>query len=87
MQLKDRKLLAKLMAIQNVSQREMATAAGWKSHSYLGRLLRGEVTTCDTDAAARISRYLGVGVDDLFVVRVSSGVAHNAHHDREPVAS
>lgn len=72
MQLLDRKKLAKLMAIQEVSQREVATAAGWKSHSYLGRLLRGEVNTLDIEAAVRIAHFFGVGTDDLFVARSSS---------------
>ena len=71
--LKDRKQLAKLMVIQGVSQRQVAEAAQWKSHSYLGRLLRGEVKTLDPDAAIRIACFFGVGVDDLFVARVSSG--------------
>lgn len=68
----DRKKLAKLMVIQDVSQRELAKAAGWKSHSYLGRLLRGDVNTLDLEPAVRIAMYLGVGTDDLFVSRTSS---------------
>lgn len=72
MELADRKKLARLMVIQEVSQRELALAAGWRSHSYLGRLLRGEVKTLDTKPAARIAKRLGVGVDDLFLVKVSS---------------
>lgn len=68
----DRKKLAKLMVIQDVSQRELAKAAGWKSHSYLGRLLRGDVNTLDLEPAVRIAMYLGVGTDDLFVSRASS---------------
>lgn len=67
-----RKRLATLMLIQEKSQRDVAEAAGWSSHSYVGRLLRGEVDTLDTDPALRIARFFGVGVDDLFVVRVSS---------------
>jgi len=77
MQVRDRKRLATIMTIQNVSHRELAEAAGWKSHSYLGRLLRGTVNTLDTDAALRISNHLGVGVDDLFLVRVSSNTGQN----------
>lgn len=73
MKLEDRRKLARLMTIQNVSQRELATAAGWKAHSYLGRLLRGEVDTLEPEHALRIAEYLQVGVDDLFVVRTSSG--------------
>lgn len=70
--LRDRKRLAKLMVIQGVSSRELARAAGWKSHSYLNRLLRGEVTSLKTDPALRIAHHLGVGVDDLFLTRVST---------------
>ena len=77
MQLRDRKRLATIMVVQGVSHRQLAKAAGWKSHSYLGRLIRGEVNTLDPDAALRISHFLGVGVDDLFLVRVSSVAAQN----------
>lgn len=70
--LKDRKQLAKLMVIQEVTQRELAESAGWKSHSYLGRLLRGDVRSLDPEPAIRIACALGVGVDDLFLARVSS---------------
>lgn len=72
MQLLDRKKLAKLMVIQDVSQRELARAAGWKSHSYLGRLLRGQANTLELEPAIRIANYLGVGVDDLFLTKTSS---------------
>ncbi len=72
MQVLDRKKLAKLMVIQDVSQRELAKAAGWRSHSYLGRLLRGEATTLEPEPAVRIARYFGVGIDELFVARTSS---------------
>lgn len=67
-----RKRLATLMVIHGVSQRDVAAAAKWKSHSYVGRLLRGEVKTLDIDAAVRIAHYFGVGTDDLFVSRSSS---------------
>lgn len=72
MRLTNRKLLAKLMAIQGVSQRDLSTAAGWTAHSYLGRLLRGEVDTLDVEPAVRIAEYLQIGVDDLFVPRSST---------------
>lgn len=76
MVLKDRKQLAKLMVIQGVSARQMAKVAGWKSHSYMNRLLSGDARTLGTDPALRIAHHLGVGVDDLFLVRVSNDVAH-----------
>lgn len=72
-----RKRLQKLMVIQGLSQRELAEAAGWKAHSYLGRLLRGEVDTLDNDAAVRIAHYLGVDWTDLFVTRSSSDSRHS----------
>lgn len=77
MQLLDRKRLAKLMAIQGVSQRELAHGIGWSSHTYLGRLLAGKVTTLDPDAAVRIAEFLQVGVDDLFMARSSTHPGRN----------
>lgn len=71
MELQDRKKLAKLMVIQDVSQRELARLAGWKTHSYLGRLLRGDAKTLNPEPALRIAKALGVGVDDLFLTKVS----------------
>ena len=70
--LRDRKKLARLMVIQEETHRSLSEAAGWRSHSYLGRLLRGEVKTLDTDAALRIAHRLRVPVDDLFLIRVDS---------------
>ena len=71
MQVIDPKRISKLMAIQDVSQRTLATQAGFKSHAYMGRILRGEVKTIDPDRAVRIAAYFGVGMDDLFLPRVS----------------
>lgn len=82
MRLANRKLLAKLMAIQGVSARQLAKAAGWKSHTYLQRLLRDEVQTLEVEPAVRIAKYLGVGVDDLFVARVSSETGKKAQRGK-----
>lgn len=80
--LKDRKQLAKLMVIQGASQRQVATAAGWSSHSYLGKLLRGAATTLEPEPAIRIANFFGVGVDDLFLARVSSGTGQSGRQGR-----
>ena len=80
--LKDRKQLAKLMAIQGVSNRQLAKAAGWSSHSYMNRLILGKVKSLDTDPALRIAHYLGVGVDDLFMVRMSTDSGRSAKRGR-----
>lgn len=75
MELRDRQLLARLMAIKGVSQRELAEAAGWKSHSYLGRLLRGQAKNVEPTPAVKIALHLEVGTDDLFLPRKSSNAA------------
>jgi transcriptional regulator with XRE-family HTH domain len=77
MQVRDHRKLARLMLIQDVSQRDMATALGWKSHSYIGRIMRGTIRSVDPDAAVRIAHILGVAVDDLFVTRSSSLSGHS----------
>lgn len=78
MELRDPKKLQRLMIVQDVSQRELAIAAGWKSHSYLGRLLRGEVKTLETTPALRIAHYLQVGTEDLFLTKVSTEIDHSS---------
>lgn len=72
MELRDRKKLARLMIVQDVSQRQLAKAAGWRSHSYLGRLLKGTAKNLDTTPALRIAHFLQVGVEDLFLTRVDN---------------
>jgi transcriptional regulator with XRE-family HTH domain len=67
-----RRKLLKLMVIQDVSRRALAQAAGWSSHSYMNRLLNGEVSTLAPEPAVRIATYLGVPVDDLFVQKSTS---------------
>lgn len=70
--IRDHKKLARLLVIQEISHRQLAQALGWKSHSYVGRLCRGEVRSIDGDAALRIAHLLKVSVDDLFVIKVSN---------------
>lgn len=77
MQVRDRKKLARLMVIQEVTWKALASAAGWKSHSIVGRLLNGEVTTVTPEKAVRIANHLQVPVDDLFTTRVSSSASQN----------
>lgn len=77
MELRDLKMLKTLMIVQGVSQRQLATAAGYKSHAYMGRILRGEVKTLETEAAVRIAHFFRVGVDSLFLIRVSTRSGNN----------
>lgn len=90
MELHDPRRLRRLMKVQGITQRELSEAAGWRSHSYLGRLLRGQVKTLETDPALRIAHKLGVGVEDLFLTKVSSNAGHFGEESRtkkEPVAA
>lgn len=73
----DPKRIRKLMAIQEVSARTLAEEIGYSSHSYVNRILRGEINTVTPERAARIARYFGVGIDDLFVARLSSDSGPN----------
>lgn len=68
---RDHKKFASVVLVQGISQRELAEAAGWDSHTYLGRLLRGEAKTLSDEAALRIAHKLGLPVDMLFITVVS----------------
>ena len=68
--------LRTLMVVRDVSQRRLARAAGYRSHAYMGRILRGEVDTLEPEAAVRIARFLQVGVDFLFAPLMSTDTEH-----------
>lgn len=87
MLLKDRKRLARLIEIQDVSKRSVAFAAGWKSHTYLLRLLSGEARTVDPEPAVRIATYLGVDVQDLFTPKVTSDAGQIGKQSARRVAA
>lgn len=87
MELTERKRLAKLLVIQDISQRRLAEDIGWKSHTYVARLLKGEAKTLTPEAAIKIAIRLGVGVDDLFVAKTSSDIeAIRQYRSRKPAA-
>jgi transcriptional regulator with XRE-family HTH domain len=71
MQVRDHRKLARLALIQDASHRQIAEAVGWKSHSYVGRILRGQVKSVDPEAAVRMCHFFGVAVDDFFMSRSS----------------
>lgn len=76
MQVRDHRKLARLALIQDASHRQIAEAVGWKSHSYVGRIMRGQVRTVDPEAAVRMCHFFGVAVDDFFVTRCSGNIGH-----------
>jgi transcriptional regulator with XRE-family HTH domain len=82
MRVENLKRLKRLMAIQEVSARQLAEACGYKSHAYITRILRGEITTVTPERAARIARHLEVPIDDLFVPRLSSDTSQPAKRGR-----
>lgn len=84
MHLRDPQKLAKLMAIQGVSARELAQVAGWKSHTYLQRLLRGEAKTLRPEPATKIAAFLDVPVESLFLTRMSSSSGYSVKPQRKP---
>lgn len=86
MRLRDRRKLATILIVQDVSHRRLAEAAGWRSHSIVGRLLRGELTTVEPKRALRIARFLGLPVEDLFAVQVTGETGQTDQRKRERVA-
>ena len=76
-----RRRLAKLLIVQDVRHRELASAVGWKSHGMVGQLLAGTRTGVEPDKALGIARYLGVDVSDLFVTEMPS-IAQRAPRGR-----
>lgn len=77
MELKDRHMLADLLEEQEKSARHLARIAGYRSHTYIQRLLRGEAKTIDLQPAARIAYDLGVPLSHLFRTRVSGDRARS----------
>lgn len=72
MQVKSPELIKVLMKDQNISGRQLSEMVGWNSHTYLQRILRGEIRTVTTDKAEKIAVTLGVPRDVLFVPKASS---------------
>lgn len=81
MRVLDPKKIKKLLVIKGVSARKLSEAVGYQSHAYITRILRGEIKTVTPEKAARIAAFLEVGVDDLFVARVSSVAGKNVKAD------
>lgn len=85
MELRSLKRLKTLMAIHdNMSGRDLAEVAGYRSHTYIARVLRGEYKVIGNDHALRIAAHFKVGVDDLFLVRTSS---HTGDIEQQKAAS
>lgn len=77
MLVKDRRRIARLIEIKGVSKSAVARAAGWRSHSYLHRLLTGEANSCRPEPALAIASFLEVNLEDIFLPKVSSNKQHS----------
>lgn len=67
----DADLLRRLLKTKKKTARQLSRQMGWRSHSYLNRILSGEVRTVTPDVAVKIAYLLEVPVDLIFVPRVS----------------
>lgn len=70
--LRDPLILRGLMRAHGLTQRDLATAAGYRNHGHVSRLTRGETTSIGDDYALRIAHRLRVAVDVLFLPESSS---------------
>jgi transcriptional regulator with XRE-family HTH domain len=77
MLVKDADLLRRLLDTKGLTARQVTRSMGWKSHSYLNRILAGQVRTVTPDAAVKIAYLLQVPVDLIFVARVSGDARHS----------
>ncbi|NNG36904.1 helix-turn-helix domain-containing protein [Nakamurella aerolata] len=82
MQVRDLKKLRTLVAIQELSHRDIADAMGWRSHSYVSRLLRGEVRSVQGETALALAKLLGCPVDDLFLTKMDGNVDRSVRASR-----
>lgn len=84
MKVRDPLQISRLMVRKGVSSRELAAAAGWKSHTYLLRILNGKIKSVQPTPARKIAKHLGVDPDRLFLTEVTGQGGQN---DRaEPAA-
>lgn len=76
MLVKEPDLLRRLVASKNMTARQLSRRMGWRSHSYMNRILSGQVRSVTPDAAVKIAYLLQVPVDLIFVPRVSGETRH-----------
>lgn len=72
MLVKDGEVLGAMIKAKKFTRRGFADKLGWKSHTYLQRLIRGEVRSVTPDTAALISHFLDLDIDVLFDTKVST---------------
>lgn len=79
--------LERIMAVTGQSSRQVARAAGWKSHSYLLRILRGTARTVSPVSGLRIAHHFGVPIEHLFTPVVYNAAERILHRARTETAA
>jgi transcriptional regulator with XRE-family HTH domain len=82
----DLELLQNLTKAHRLTHRGLAQVAGYASHTYAGRLLRGEVKAVEPTPAARIARHFGVDLDLLFVPKAAGNSDRSGQPERKVAA-
>lgn len=77
MRVKDAELMKRVMASKRISNRSLARQMGWKSHTYVNRIVSGAERTVTPDTAIKIAHLLGVPVDLFFETRVFNETPQN----------
>ena len=65
--MKDADLLRRLLRASDITARQVSRELGWASHSYLNRILTGQVRRVRLETAVRIAELLQVPVGLIFV--------------------
>lgn len=82
MKVRDPIQISRLMVRKGVSARELSKAAGWKSHTYLLRILNGQIKSVQPDPARKIAAHLGVDQDRIFLTEVTGDGGHSVKRGR-----
>lgn len=77
MKVRDPIQISRLMVRKGVSARELSKAAGWKSHTYLLRILNGKIKSVQPEPARKIAEHLGVDPDRIFLTEVTGDGGQN----------
>lgn len=77
MQVKDAGLIKRVMESKRISNRSLARQMGWRSHSYINRIISGQERSVTPDTAIKVAHLLGVPVDLFFETRTFTEPVRN----------
>lgn len=81
MKVRDPIQISRLMVRKGVSARELSKAAGWRSHTYLLRILDGKIKSVQPEPARKIAEHLGVDTDRIFLTEVTGEGGQNVQRE------